>query len=298
MKYAVLAPVAANTTADPQWMIEFARHAESCGFESMTVVEHAVVMSRYSSVYPYAADGRMELTDDCVIPDPLDLLSFLAAATSTIGLSTGVLVVPNHHPVVLAKRVATVDALSGGRLRLCVGVGWMSEEIEACGAEFGTRGRRTDESIDVMRALWADSAPGGASHHGRFFDFDNAMSYPKPASPQGVPIHIGGHSEAAARRAGRRGDGLQPLGVAGDELARLIAVMRQEAERAERDPDHLELTLGHSVARVTPEKATRLADLGADRLLLTLTPTPDLSAIKDELSACAERMSLVPATVR
>ena len=298
MKYAVLAPVAANTTADPQWMIEFARHAESCGFESITVVEHAVVMSRYSSVYPYAADGRMELADDCVIPDPLDLLSFLAAATSTIGLSTGVLVVPNHHPVVLAKRVATVDALSGGRLRLCVGVGWMSEEIEACGAEFGTRGRRTDESIDVMRALWADSAPGGASHHGRFFDFDNAMSYPKPASPQAVPIHIGGHSEAAARRAGRRGDGLQPLGVAGDELARLIAVMRQEAERTERDPDRLELTLGHSVARVTPEKAARLTDLGADRLLLTLTPTPDLSAIKDELSACAERMSLVPATVR
>jgi len=298
VKYAVLAPVAANTTADPQWMIEFARHAESCGFESITVVEHAVVMSRYSSVYPYAADGRMELADDCVIPDPLDLLSFLAAATSTIGLSTGVLVVPNHHPVVLAKRVATVDALSGGRLRLCVGVGWMSEEIEACGAEFGTRGRRTDESIDVMRALWADSAPGGASHHGRFFDFDNAMSYPKPASPQAVPIHIGGHSEAAARRAGRRGDGLQPLGVAGDELARLIAVMRQEAERTERDPDRLELTLGHSVARVTPEKAARLTDLGADRLLLTLTPTPDLSAIKDELSACAERMSLVPATVR
>lgn len=297
MKYAVLAPVAANTTADPQWMIEFARHAESCGFESITVVEHAVVMSRYSSVYPYAADGRMELADGCIIPDPLDLLSFLAAATHTIGLSTGVLVVPNHHPVVLAKRAATVDALSGGRLRLCVGVGWMSEEIEACGTEFRTRGRRTDESIDVMRALWADSSPTGASHHGRFFDFDNAMSYPKPVSPQGVPIHIGGHSEAAARRAGRRGDGLQPLGVSGDELAHLISLMRQEAEMAGRDPDRLELTLGHSVARVTPEKAAKLADLGADRLLLTLTPTPDLSAIKDELSACAERMSLTPAAV-
>jgi len=298
VKYAVLAPVAMNTTADPQWMTQFAQHAESSGFESITVVEHAVVMSSYSSVYPYAADGRMELADDCVIPDPLDLLSFLAAATSRIGLSTGVLVMPNHHPVVLAKRAATVDALSGGRLRLCVGVGWMAEEIEACGAEFRTRGRRTDESIDVMRTLWADSAPGGASHHGRFFNFDNAMSYPKPASPQGVPIHIGGHSAAAARRAGRRGDGLQPLGVSGDELTNLVTVMRREAERAERDPGALELTLGHSVARVTPEKAAKLAGMGADRLLLTLTPTADLSAVKDELSACADRLGLTSAVAQ
>lgn len=292
MKYAVLAPAVAGTTADPQWMAGFARHAEACGFESITVVEHAVVMSSYASVYPYASTGKMELPDDCPIPDPLDLLSFLAAATTSIGLATGVLVVPNHHPVVLAKRVASVDALSGGRLRLCIGVGWMSEEIQACGADFGTRGRRTDESIDVMRALWADSGPAGATHHGRFFDFEHAMSYPKPVSTQGVPIHIGGHSEAAARRAGRRGDGLQPLGVVGEQLAGLVGLMRSEAERAGRDPDRLELTLGHSVPKVTVEKAGKLAAMGADRLLLALTPTRDLEAVKDEMSACAERLGL------
>jgi alkanesulfonate monooxygenase SsuD/methylene tetrahydromethanopterin reductase-like flavin-dependent oxidoreductase (luciferase family) len=177
-------------------------------------------------------------------------------------------------------------------LRLAIGVGWMAEEIEACGAEFRTRGLRTDESIDVLRALWAETGPTGASHHGRFFDFDNAMSYPKPVSPQGVPIHIGGHSEAAARRAGRRGDGLQPLGVVGDQLAGLLALMRQEAVSADRDPDALEVTLGHSVAKVTPEKAAKLAAMGADRLLLALTPTADLEAVKDELSACAERLEL------
>jgi len=292
MKYAVLAPVAAGTTADPAWIGEFARHAENCGFESIVVVEHAVVMSRYSSVYPYDSSGRMDLVDDGPIPDPLDLLAFLAGRTTRIGLATGVLVVPNHHPVVLAKRVATVDALSGGRLRLGIGVGWMKEEIEACGTDFGTRGRRTDETIDAMRALWADTAPTGSSFHGEFFDFDHAMSFPKPVSAEGVPIHIGGHSRAAAKRAGRRGNGLQPLGVAGAELAELLALMRTEAAKAGRDPKLLEVTLGHSVARVTQDKAARVAEMGADRLLLAVTPSADLNLVKDEMSACAERLGL------
>lgn len=293
MKYAVLAPVATGRTADPEWIARFARHVEACGFESIVVVEHAVVVAGYSSVYPYDRSGRMELADDCAIPDPLDLLAFLAGQTTRLGLATGVLVLSNHHPVVLAKRAATVDALSGGRLRLCVGVGWMREEVEACGTAFATRGRRADEAIDAMRALWAGGPPDGASHRGEFFRFERAMSYPKPVRPGGVPIHIGGHSLAAARRAGRRGDGLQPLGLAGDELRRVVGAMRAEAERAGRDPDALELTLGHLAARITPERAERLRELGADRILLSVTPTDDLAAAKDELSACAQRLGLV-----
>ncbi|MEV8632398.1 LLM class F420-dependent oxidoreductase [Streptosporangium sp. NPDC051023] len=292
MKYAVIAPVAANTTAAPEWISGYARHAEACGFESIVVVEHTVVMSGYSSVYPYDRSGKMELKDDCDIPDPLDLLAFLAGRTTRIGLATGVLVLPNHHPVVLAKRIATIDALSGGRLRLCVGMGWMKEEIEACGADFETRGRRADEQIQVMRKLWAGTSPEGVGHHGEFFEFDGAMSYPKPARSGGVPIHIGGHSVAAARRAGRHGDGLQPLGLAGEELRRLVGVMRTEAERNGRDPEALELSLGHLVSRITPEKAESLAGLGADRIVLAATPTPDLRAAVDELSACAERLGL------
>src|SRR5690606_4368118 len=122
-------------------------------------------------------------------------------------------------------------------------------------------------AIDAMRALWAGGPPDGASHHGEFFRFERAMSYPKPVRPGGVPIHIGGHSLAAARRAGRRGDGLQPLGLAGDELRRVVAAMRAEAERAGRDPDALELTLGHLAAKITPERAEKLRELGADRIL-------------------------------
>lgn len=292
MKYAVLLPVAAGVTADPAWIGAYVQHAEACGFESVGAVEHAVVASGYSSVYPYDTSGRMELADDLDIPDPLDLLAFLAGRTSRIGLATGVLVLPNHHPVVLAKRVATIDALSGGRLRLVVGLGWMREEIETCGADFDSRGRRADEQLQVLRELWADTAPAGAAHDGEFFRFEGAMSYPKPVQEGGVPIHVGGHTKAAARRAGRYGDGLQPLGVAGEELRSLVALMREEADKNGRDPDALELTLGHSLSAVTPEKADKLAGLGAGRLVLRGKPTKDLNEARAELSACAERLGL------
>ena len=167
MKFAVIAPVAAGVTADPEWMSAF-------------------------------VSGRVGLTADCVVPDPLDLLAFLAAHTERLGLATGVLVLPNHHPVVLAKRVATVDALSGGRLRLCVGTGWLKEEIEACGTDFGSRGRRADEQLEVMRLLW-DDHPDGASFHGEFFDFDHACATRNP--PGACPSTSAG--TAGQRRGGR-----------------------------------------------------------------------------------------------
>ncbi|MFV1363255.1 LLM class F420-dependent oxidoreductase [Mycolicibacterium elephantis] len=291
MRFAVVAPVAAGVTADPVYMSAFAEHLETCGFESLVVVEHTVLMTRYTSVYPYDPSGRVELPADCVVPDPLDLLAFLAARTQRLGLATGVLVLPNHHPVVLAKRVATLDALSGGRVRLCVGVGWLEEEIQACGTDFASRGRRADEQLQVMRLLWQDR-PEGASFHGEFFDFDHAMCYPKPVGP--VPITIGGHSTAAARRAGRLGDGFQPLGVSGAELTRLVDVMRTSAQQHGRDPDALELSLGHSVSKIDRDRADKLAALGADRVMLAMPPVTDIDEARDVLSACAQRLGLAP----
>ncbi|MGH3967959.1 MAG: LLM class F420-dependent oxidoreductase, partial [Mycobacterium sp.] len=244
----------------------------------------------YESVYPYDSSGRVELAADCPVPDPLELLAFLAGHTERLGLATGVLVLPNHHPVVLAKQAATVDALSGGRLRLCVGVGWLREEIQACGTEFDTRGRRADEQLAVLRALW-DDRPRGVSHHGEFFDFDDVMCYPKP-SGAALPVHIGGHSRPAARRAGRFGDGFQPLGVAGPQLRTLLTLMRDEASAAGRDPDGLEVSLGHSVTKIDAERVGRLAEQGADRIVLAMPPIVDLEQAKDALSACAQRLSL------
>src|SRR6201999_3630261 len=269
VKFAVVAPVAAGVTADPRWMAAFACHVEACGFESIVAVEHTVLATHYESIYPYDRSGRVELSADCPVPDPLDLLSFLAGHTDRLGLATGVLVLPNHHPVVLAKRAATVDALSGGRLRLCVGVGWLREEIEACGTEFQSRGRRADEQLAVLRALWHDG-PQGVTHYGEFFQFENVVSSPKPIAGNHLPVHVGGHSKAAARRAGRFGDGFQPLGVAGAQLDGLLVLMRDEAEAAGRDPADIEVSLGHSVTKVDAERAAKLADQGADRLVLAM----------------------------
>jgi len=291
MKFGVVAPVAAGVTADPRWMAAFARHLEACGFESIVAVEHTVLATRYDSIYPYDRSGRVELASDCPVPDPLDLLSFLAGCTDRLGVATGVLVLPNHHPVVLAKRAATVDVLSGGRLRLCVGVGWLREEIEACGTEFHSRGRRADEQLAVLRALWDDRA-AGVTHHGEFFQFENVVCSPKPVAGKHLPLHIGGHSKAAARRAGRFGDGFQPLGVTGAQLDALLMLMREEALVAGRDPTDIEVSLGHSVAKVDAERAERLAALGADRLVLAMPPITDLAQAKDELSACAQRLAL------
>jgi probable F420-dependent oxidoreductase len=293
MKVAVVAPVAAGVTADPEWMVAFAQHLEVCGFESIVVAEHTVLVTRYDSVYPYDRSGRVELAADCPIPDPLDLLAYLAGHTERLGLATGVLVLANHHPVVLAKRAATVDALSGGRLRLCVGVGWLKEEIEACGTAFDSRGRRADEQLAVLRALWAEQ-PQGATHHGEFFRFDHAMCYPKPVAGARLPVHIGGHSRAAARRAGRIGDGFQPLGVTGAPLQSLLALMRAEASAAGRDPSGLEVSLGHLVTKIDAERAGWLADQGADRIVLAMPPVTDIEQAKDLLSACAQRLSLQP----
>jgi probable F420-dependent oxidoreductase len=291
LKFGVVAPVAAGVTANPRWMAAFAQHLEACGFESLVAVEHTVLATRYDSVYPYDPSGRVELAADCPVPDPLDLLSYLAAHTDRLGLATGVLVLPNHHPVVLAKRAATVDALSGGRLRLCVGVGWLREEIEACGTEFESRGRRADEQLAVLRALW-DDRPEGVTHRGEFFQFENAVCSPKPIAGRHLPVHIGGHSKAAARRAGRFGDGFQPLGVTGAQLDALLSLMRNEAAAVGRDPASIEVSLGHSVTKVDSERAERLAAQGADRLVLAMPPITDLEQAKDELSACAQRLSL------
>lgn len=294
MKFAVFAPLANGLTADPQWMTLFARHLEECGFESIVVAEHTVMVTRYASVYPYDASGRVDIPPECPVPDPLDLLAFLAGRTERLGLATGVLVLPNHHPVALAKRAATVDALSGGRLRLCVGVGWLKEEVEACGAEFASRGRRADEQIEVMRMLW-DGSADGVSHRGEFFAFDDAVCLPKPCAH--LPVHIGGHSRAAALRAGRYGDGFQPLGVGGDRLAELIAIMRDEATRVGRDAAMLEVSLGHQVTKIDAERAAKLAAIGADRVVLALPPMPantDIDEVCDMLSACAGRLGLAP----
>ncbi len=141
--------------ARPDRAVELARAAEAAGFESLWTTEHVVVPAGYQSSYPYSPSGRMPGEEDSPMPDPLIWLAYVAAATSTIKLGTGVLILPQRNPVVLAKELATLDHLSGGRMLLGVGAGWLEEEFAAIGVPFGDRGRRVDEYVAAMRGLWA-----------------------------------------------------------------------------------------------------------------------------------------------
>jgi probable F420-dependent oxidoreductase len=271
-----------SVVATPEYAAGLAGVAEEVGCDSIWAVEHVVVPAAYRSLYPYSPDGKMGLTGDEAIPDPLDWLAFVAARTETLRLATGMIILPEHNPLLLAKRLATIDVLSGGRLMVGIGVGWLREESEAVGVDFGERGARADEYIEVMRALWAD---GPATHHGRFFDFEAMKSHPKPVQPGGVPILVGGSSEAAARRAGRLGDGFFPLGLSPDDLVPVLEIMRRAAVDAGRDPDAIELTVN---ATKKLDVAKRYAELGATRFVASARDETDLEAVKRLLGDLAD----------
>jgi probable F420-dependent oxidoreductase len=248
---------------------EFARAAEEAGIESLWTVEHVVVPAGYESQYPYDPSGKMPGGEDFDIPDPLIWLTWVAAATSTIRLATGILILPQRNPVVLAKELATLDQLSGGRVELGIGVGWLEEEFEAIGVPFAERGRRTDDHVAAMRALWGQDR---ATFDGEFTSFRDCISRPRPVGGA-IPIHIGGHTDIAARRAGRLGDGFFPGRGDAPELARLFDVMRDAAREHDRDPDAIELSAGGAAfGSGAVDVVKELADLGVSRVMLPSFP--------------------------
>jgi probable F420-dependent oxidoreductase len=275
----------ANTgrAVKPDVAAALASIAEENGFESLWTVEHVVVPSDYRSTYPYSPSGRMPGAEDSPIPDPLIWLTWVAATTRTIRLATGILILPQRNPVILAKELATLDLLSGGRVTLGVGVGWLREEFEALGVPFEDRGARTDEHIEILRSLWREEE---TSWDGRFVHLDRVKSFPKPLQAQGIPIAVGGHTEAAARRAGRLGDEFFPAPPGADELRHLIEVMHEAAREAGRDPYSIEVTAGGAL---DVDGIRRLADLGVSRVVIpNLGGTPE--RWKESLGSFSEKV--------
>lgn len=274
--------------AEPGAAVEFARAAEAAGFDSLWTVEHVVVPAGYQSAYPYSPSGKMPGPEDSAIPDPLVWLAFLASATTRINLATGVLILPQRNPVVLAKELATLDHLSGGRLLLGIGVGWLEEEFDAIGVPFAERAARTDDSVAALRALWTQEK---ASYDSEFVSFRDCIVRPRPDQGS-IPVHVGGHTKAAARRAGRLGDGFFPASGDHETLAGLFAEVRRSAEEAGRDPDAIELTSGGNGA-LGPnalDEVKALADLGVDRVIVPAfafwgNPADDLARYGEDVIA-------------
>jgi probable F420-dependent oxidoreductase len=237
----------------------FAQTAESVGIESLWTVEHVVVPTGYASQYPYSKDGKMPGSEENPIPDPYVWLSYAAAVTKTIKLATGIIILPQRHPFYVAKEAATLDQLSGGRHILGVGIGWLEEEFKALKVPFEKRAPITDESIQAIRSLWSE---GATSHKGEYYEWPTVESNPKPVGGS-VPIVIGGHTKAAARRAARHGDGFFP--ARSDKLDECMAEIKAECERIGRDPSEIEITSGGAP---TPDEVKRLEDLGVGRFTL------------------------------
>ena len=250
--------------------VELAQAAEAAGFDSIWTVEHVVVPHGYQSRYPYSDTGRMGSgLEDFPIPDPLIWLTYIASATRTLKLGTAILILPQRNPVITAKAVASLDHLAGGgRVLLGIGVGWLAEEFATLGVPFEDRGARTDEYVAAMRALWSQER---ASFSGRFVSFRNVFCRPLPPNRR-IPIIVGGDTKAAARRAGRIGDGYFPARGAPAEL---YDEMRRAAVEAGRNSDDIEIT---AAAPAEISKIEALAKRGVSRVAVPVSGAAGLPA--------------------
>jgi probable F420-dependent oxidoreductase len=248
----------------PEALASAATAAEEVGFESLWAGEHVILPD------PQVPPSPMAPQDPAL--DPFIGLTYAAAVTSTIRLATGIVIVPQRNPVVLAKQIASLDVLSGGRFTLGIGVGYLEPEFRAIGADFEHRGAVTDEFVAAMYTLWGDEHP---EHHGTHVDFGGVDAHPRPVQ-QPIPLVVGGHTGAAYRRAVGRGHGWYGFAMTPESTAESLDGLRAAAAQVER-PDalgELEITVTPR-GRLTPETATAFAELGVHRLVIIPNPKDD-----------------------
>ena len=242
---------------DPTELPEIAQAAEALGFEGMLFAEHLFVPETYDPAYLYSDNGRADFDETTPFPDPWVTIATLAALTTRIRFCTLVQILPLHHPLEVAKSLATLSMFSGDRVLLGAGAGWMKEEFEALGVDFKTRGRRFNEMIEVMRKLWTGEI---IEHHGEFFDLPPLVQSPPPSRP--IPIVIGGSSPAALRRAGRLGDGWCGAGNTPEEAEEILRTLQKERKEAGRESEPFEAIVPLTTPP-DPDVLKKISDLGA-----------------------------------
>jgi probable F420-dependent oxidoreductase len=243
--------------------------AERLGFSSIWAPEHVVLLEQYASKYPYS-DGPFPLPTDTPFADPFTTLAFAAACTSKIKLATGICLVPEHNLLVLAKTVATLDRLSGGRFILGAGIGWLAEEFDALGISFERLAQRTREYIDVMRKLWTEPK---SSHQGEFVSFSQVQSFPKPQQ-RSVPIWFGRETPPALRRVAEYGDGWIGFNLLPDQAGPKIRRIEEILKASGRQRSAVHLAVSPYVKPFTPDDLKRYHDAGADEVVLLMPGRP------------------------
>jgi probable F420-dependent oxidoreductase len=274
MKYGFVVPNNFGVV-DPNQVAALGARAEELGFESVWVNHHVLNVGYVK-----------ERIDTKPYHDALTILTWMAANTTKVKLGTSVLVMPYLHPMVLAKQLATLDHLCGGRLIIGLGAGSLPEENAALGAPYETRGKYCNEFLEVLRKLWTEES---ASFAGEFFSFDNIISSPKPLQQPAIPLMIGGNRPPALRRAARHGDGWHPLGVSPDGVRKRLATIREEASKLRRNHVLETVQVRLDMSRVTKESVADYADAGVTDLVMSIN-TGDVKEIDKTITAFAKEM--------
>jgi len=263
-----------GVNCDPEQMSSAARAAEAAGFDSVWAGEHVILPD------PQVPPSPMAPRDPAL--DPLVALTWAAAHTTTIALATGIIILPQRNPVVLAKQLASLDVLSGGRLMFGVGVGYLQPEFRAVGANFARRGEVTDEFLEAIAHLWYDERP---EFHGEFADFGGVDAHPRPLQ-RPVPLVIGGHSRSAYRRAVRQAQGWYGFALDEKTAAACLDELGAVADREGR-PDGL----GPLEISITPrgpltrERVEHFTELGVHRLVVMPRLDPDPESIRETIDS-------------
>ena len=278
----------ANPFTTPELLALIGAEAEQRGIGTIWVGEHVVLFEEYASSYPYAADGRIPAPAGSGLLEPLSTLSFLAAHTTTVRLGTAMVLLPQRNPVYTAKEVSTLDWLSNGRVDFGVGVGWLEEEFNAVNVPWPRRGKRTDEYLEVLRALWCDDP---SSFHGEFYQLDPCAMFPKPVQLPHPPIHIGGESDAALARVTRAGQGWHTFNRRPDQLAEPLGKLDGLLAEQDRSRSDVTITVCPYFQPLDGDIAGRYADEGVDAvaaLFLAFSPD-DVSSTLDALQPVFDR---------
>jgi probable F420-dependent oxidoreductase len=275
----------ATPMATPEVLAAIGRGAEERGVGTIWVGEHVVLFDEYASSYPYAADGRIPAPPGSGLLEPFTTLAYLAATTSTVRLGTAMCLLPQRNPVYTAKEVTTLDWLSGGRVDLGVGVGWLAEEFAAVNVPWPARGRRTDEYLEVLRTLWCDDP---SSYQGETYSLPPSSMFPKPVQAPHPPIHIGGESDAALRRTARAAQGWHTFNRRPEDLPAPLARLEELLAEEGRRRDELTITVCPYFQELDADHIPRYAEAGADNvaaLFFVLAPQ-DVAPALDALQPC------------
>jgi probable F420-dependent oxidoreductase len=268
-------------------MVEVVQHAEAAGIESVWTFEHVIVPTDYDSKYPYAKSGKMGIPPEGWFVDPLISLAHVAAATKTIRLGTGVNIFPQANPLLFAKQTASLDVLSGGRLTLGLGIGWLAEEYEAMGTPFERRGARFDDYLEAVKKVWSGDV---VKHESEFLSWHGFKSYPTPAQKPHPPILIGGVTKKALERVVNAAQGWYAPSDSPGELAEKIGELKEIAADASRPFDEIDVTVNWRLAK-RPDALAEYEDLGINRAVVLLGSTGE-SDPKKAIDLIASRAGL------